>query len=300
MELKKQKGNFEVVVIDDASIDNTKEVVINCAENLTYNLVYIKLKYQVGLPCARNVGLNQSNYNIIGYLDDDCLPIYRDLLKRAYSWLTQGNKSIIGVGGPVYSKPNKTSLNNNRFKLSKIFEFLEFLYYKRLKLTYVSSVSGGNCFFKKEFVEMCDGFDPNFDGNYYREETDLCIRIRKYGKLVSDPKMSVNHLQINYGGCRKDYSKFYSNIFENTIFLLLKNKKLTIEVVFDTIKHFLGFMYNFTTGSLEKLMKKNRLNLLISIIQGICKGFEKALRKKKIYSYIIDEKLEFYKPEIKR
>lgn len=295
LELKKQEGIFEVIVIDDASLDNTKEMVINCAKNLNYNLIYIKLKYQVGLPSARNVGLSQSSYKIIGYLDDDCLPLCKDLFKRAYYWLTQDEQKVIGVGGPVYSRSNKPNLNKFKLNLRNFYNFLELFYYKRLNLAYVNSIPGGNCFFRKDLVKKCGGFDPNFGGNYYREETDLCMRISKFGKLVSDPKMPVNHLQINYGGCRKEYSEFYSNVFENTILLIMKNKRLTIEVFLDTYKHFLGFIYSFTSGSRKRLIKTSRSKLLFSMLHGICKGFKKSFRKREKDSYNIEEKLKFNK-----
>ncbi len=273
-----QHGKFEVVIVDDASIDNTEEIVKDKSKDLNFGLTYIKLKYQIGLPSARNVGLKFAKYDFIGYLDDDCIPIRKDLLSRAYKWLSLNNEGIVGVGGPVYrqydsseSVESKSSIINffHPSRWIKLFlTIIDTISYNPKELTFTNSIPGGNCFFNKRIVLKCGGFDPIYGGNFYREETDLCIRIKRYGKLVFDPKMPVNHLFIDYGGCRRSIDKLYSNIFTNTILLILKNKKILLEVILDIVKHSIGFIYSFMIGKDQVKRVKLIKSLLISFKLG--------------------------------
>lgn len=107
------------------------------------------------MPTIRNIGIKYNKYKFIGFLDDDCLPIKSDLLKRAYIWLSAKHKNIIGVGGPVYirsNKPTQLSLNHfqNLLNFNIILQLIKNkLFYNKTKLSYVSYLAGGNCFFKK-------------------------------------------------------------------------------------------------------------------------------------------------------
>jgi len=252
------------------------------ALKLNYKLIYVKLKYQIGLPSSRNVGLRYSHYDYIGYLDDDCLPIRNDLIMRAYRWLSLKSEKIVGVGGPVYSRSNDfyTNIPNlnlkNILKITPIFNYIlnmiETFYYKPRKLSKTKFLPGGNCFFNKKVLEKCNGFNPKYDGNYYREESDLCYRARKFGYLISDEKMPVNHLQVNYGGCRRRSDELYENIFSNTILLILENKRISLPVILDTFKHFISLMGLFVKGFDELFNPINRINLLKSIIKGLKQG----------------------------
>lgn len=293
--LNDQQGNFEVIIVDDASIDDTRKKVKNLSSKLNYNLIYVRSKHQLGLPAARNVGINYSNYKIIGFLDDDCIPINKTLLMRAIRWLNLKNSNIIGVGGPVYTRTTVPTLSIPKIRgIKSCIENIEILIYKPLILRFANTLRGGNLFLKKELVEICGKFDTNFDGNYYREDTDLCMNMKKYGNLVSDPKMPVNHLNVNYGGCRRNISEFYSNVLSNTTLLVMKHKKILIEVFLDTFLHILTFLTRFITGKEDDGTKIKRIKTLFSIIQGIIIGLKKYFsNNKEDKEIIIEEVIKF-------
>ncbi len=246
-----------------------------------------------------------SNYKYVGFIDDDCYPIRNDFLERAYKWLTSKKYRIVGVGGPIYVRSDKTVFFKSKMKGIKSFlnirllgglfmEILETQNYKLEKLTFVNKIQGGSCFFNREILEIFGGFDQRFDGNYIREDTDVSMSIRKHGLLLSDPKMPVNHLHIQYGGCRRSADEFYSNFLSNTIFLILKHKRITIEIIIITLFDLLGLFKILLTGLDHDGFKINRFYFLKSMIYGIVQGFKKYFNpKKKISQAIIIEKKEY-------
>ncbi|MFX1385397.1 MAG: glycosyltransferase family 2 protein, partial [Promethearchaeota archaeon] len=246
---------------------------------------------------ARNIGIRHSRYDYIGFLDDDCIPIRKDLLLRAYTWLKSRKNEIIGVGGPIYD--NSLEYKSKKFKLidllnlKKIPEFIQSLIYKPNKLSYANTIPGGNCFFRKKIVLECGGFDPSYDGNYYREESDLCRKIKKYGRIISDPCMPVNHLQVKFGGCRRTFTELYYYIFSNTVLLYLKHKKISIEVFLDTLKHLFIFLYILVSGTNNNSTKIKRTQMIKSFVNGFSNGIYKYFKKSKDTDIEITEKLEF-------
>jgi len=261
LELNKQKGHFEVIVIDDASQDNTELAITSIIDKLKYQLKYIRLIRHIGLPSARNVGIRNSNYKIIGFLDDDCIPIRDDLFTVAYKWLSLKNPKIVGVGGPAYIRSNTPD--------------------KKYKLGFVNTLPGGNSFFIKEYIDKVGGYDPNFDGNYFREDTDICMSLKKYGKLLFNPKMPVNHLLVTFGGCRKDFYYFYSNLISNTILLTLKHRKIYIETIMDSYYHLKNFFKILIKNGSKDIFPIKIIYVLKLLIRSFFSGIKKYLILKK-------------------
>lgn len=65
----------EVIVIDNNSLDDTAEVVLDCIDQLKghVNLRYV-FEPRQGLSVARNTGIEEASAPIIAFLDDDALP----------------------------------------------------------------------------------------------------------------------------------------------------------------------------------------------------------------------------------
>lgn len=289
--------------MDDASEESTKKIVENCISRISYDLKYIKMKKQVGLPSARNVGIKNSNYEFIGFLDDDCIPIRKDLIKRACRWLLSRNQKIVGVGGPIYfrsTEPYKvSSLKFKDFlKFKKFFKLfvkrIDNYFFNRQKLMFVDVIPGGNSFFKKKYIELCNGYNPSYDGNFYAEETDFCLKIRKFGNLISDPKMPVNHLQVSYGGCRQKIEIYYQNLFSNIILLILNHKRIYFEVLIDIFRHIFYVFKMILIGMDNDSQKINKIRLVKLLIYSIVDGIKKYyFQNKNHFQILIEESIEF-------
>jgi O-antigen biosynthesis protein len=67
--LKQSYSNFELIISDDGSTDNTEEVVYRLSFS-DYRIKYIKNEH-AGVSRARNIGLEHSAGQLIAYLDSD-------------------------------------------------------------------------------------------------------------------------------------------------------------------------------------------------------------------------------------
>jgi GT2 family glycosyltransferase len=67
----------------------------------------------------------------------------------------------------------------------------------------IASFIGCNHSVRRERIVSLGGYDENYIGWAYREDTDAAIRIWKAGgTIVYDPKASLEHLAAPQGGCR--------------------------------------------------------------------------------------------------
>lgn len=68
--LEQSFEDWELIIVDDASSDNTEEIVQNYIKNDS-RLSYIRHDMNMGGSAARNSGIGKSNGNFIALLDDD-------------------------------------------------------------------------------------------------------------------------------------------------------------------------------------------------------------------------------------
>lgn len=66
----RNKFSYEVLVVDNASTDHTKDVVMQMAEKLSCPVRYV-LESQPGVSFARNRGVEETKSNWIAFFDDD-------------------------------------------------------------------------------------------------------------------------------------------------------------------------------------------------------------------------------------
>ena len=71
--LTQQYYNYELIIIDDGSSDNTENLIKEkySKEIDSGKIIYKKLTQNAGVCNARNIGLATAKYPWIGYLDSD-------------------------------------------------------------------------------------------------------------------------------------------------------------------------------------------------------------------------------------
>jgi len=185
---------YEIVVVDNNSTDNTREVVRDFEERASHQIKYI-LETTQGLSAARNTGIQQSSGPIISFIDDDA--------EAAPDWLAtvveafNQHPDAWGVGGntfAIWDAERPSWLTD---------DFLPDLSIQdrgpiKLKLPRQQHLLGTNSSFRREvFAEI--GYFPTDLGRVGKnllagEEAELCRRIHLHGKsMYHIPNVVVYH-----------------------------------------------------------------------------------------------------------
>ena len=150
--------NFEVVVVDNASHDRTREVVEARLGDPRLKYVYEPIK---GLSVARNTGATASRSAILAYLDDDAIatPHWLQHLYDAYQQnvklaIAGGKVTLLWVDGmaPPAWLSDGLAGNLGAYDLGDAIVYVD-----RPGLT----PRGLNYSVRREFLEQIGGFDPN-------------------------------------------------------------------------------------------------------------------------------------------
>lgn len=181
----------EIIVVDSSANDESEQVVA-----LHPEVIGVRLRGQSNnMPQARNEGIAASSGDIIAFLDDDSMvkPGWLEALLNAYS-----DQMVGAAGGRVISMPEPYC--NEAWGQPYLFVSSS----GRVKGKGVGLVSinqvevdhlvGCNMSFRREALELAGGFDPNYTLSNLREETDLCLRVKRAGwHVVFNPEMAVVH-----------------------------------------------------------------------------------------------------------
>jgi glycosyltransferase involved in cell wall biosynthesis len=139
------------------------------------------------IPHAMNVGLASASRGRVLFLDDDCVP--RQGLVGAH--IESGRNAALVAGqvlqpGQLATVPLEGKFAFNSSESAWIEEFM-----------------GGNFSIDRVVALALRGFDENFIGAAYRFEAEFAARyVARHGKILFEPKASIDHLAIGAGGTR--------------------------------------------------------------------------------------------------
>ncbi|OGO37442.1 MAG: hypothetical protein A2W35_16290 [Chloroflexi bacterium RBG_16_57_11] len=184
-------ADYEVVVVDNRSTDNTREVVKDFEKRMK-NLRYC-YEEQLGIANARNRGWKEASGDYIAYLDDDGTPP-PDWLCIAAEVIRLHSPDLFG--GPFY--PSYAGLKPAWFKD----EYGTFTLGDEARVLVSSGeyLSGGNLFVRRRLLEQMGGFDPGLgmQGKQigYGEETAFIRRMRREKpetQIFYEPRLYIHH-----------------------------------------------------------------------------------------------------------
>lgn len=107
--LKNNQTNYEILVINDCSTDNT----LNIAQEIAAKNSHIHVltpPYNLGLPGARNFGLKHAKGEYIAFLDGDDF-IAHDYIENIFDVIERENSDIIRLNYYLYRSPKRLKLN---------------------------------------------------------------------------------------------------------------------------------------------------------------------------------------------
>ena len=179
--LASDRGNFEVIVVDDGSADETARI----AESFQDSRVRVLSSGRsIGAGACRNIGARAARGALLFFLDADCV--------ADPNWLRVGcelfaDDTVHGVEGAVYYAEKQPVLQD-KIPINPLYN-----------LRCVDPINGmggdfaaGNVAYRATIFAAVGGFDVmRFrDG---REDTDLGLRVADKGAVLFEPRMRVVH-----------------------------------------------------------------------------------------------------------
>lgn len=102
--LKQEFKEYEFLIIDDGSSDNTEEVIADFSDN---RIKYVKLPHQ-GKPAIINWGIENSKYDLIFHMDSDDIAHPQLLREQVALHSNSPNNSWIGCNYAVFTENSYT------------------------------------------------------------------------------------------------------------------------------------------------------------------------------------------------
>jgi glycosyltransferase involved in cell wall biosynthesis len=170
--------NIEVIFVAERSRELYEKVKTYAEEKGIPNMVAVFNDGEPGQSPARNLGIEHTNGDIIGFVDDDVV-LFPDWGEEMVS--TYENDSVIGVTGPAFplwEDESMTWLPEEFYWITSCTAFAGWS-----ELMAVRTAGGMNMSFRREAFSYCR-FSQDF-GHIGQEQ-------RKVGPVVDDAEFSIN------------------------------------------------------------------------------------------------------------
>src|SRR5438067_9268877 len=160
--------NYEVILVDDGSTDNTAQVAAQYP-----NVRYIH-QSNLGLSHARNAGAAAATGEVFAYTDSDCMAD-PDWLYYLVGTLVSGEYA--GVGGPNMSPPAQNAIQ------ACVAAAPGGPSHVLLTDTVAEHIPGCNMAFYRWAFEQVGGFDPEYHAA--GDDVDFCWRLQQSGCVIA-------------------------------------------------------------------------------------------------------------------
>jgi len=180
--LNQDYDNYEIIVVNDGSVDGTESVCRGYGDKI----VYFRNKVNLGVAGARNRGFSLSRGDYVAYTDSDCV--------AEKNWLSAlvryalDNK-VEALGGAVLTPGDLGFFARCVGTLHKPAAILQ-------SENIAKDIPTANALFSKSLYSETKGFDETF--RVSNEDTDLLIRMQLKGRDIHyEPRAKVYHYHKN-------------------------------------------------------------------------------------------------------
>ncbi len=165
------REKIEVIVIDNGSVDRTKEIALAHGARFFFNS-------EMNVSGLRNLGAENARHDILAFVDADCL-VHSNWLKSASAYFSDSGTAV--WGSPPVLPEDPTWVQKAWFNVRK----------KQDMIQDVEWLESMNLFIRKEDFDRINGFNRKLETC---EDVDLCYRAQKLGRIISDNRIGVIHL----------------------------------------------------------------------------------------------------------
>lgn len=234
---KTRNITFEIIVVDNASIDNSVEDIKTAFPEVTL----IANKKNVGFGRANNIGMQAAKGDHFFLLNTDAYLI-NNAIEILFNFMEEKENASVGIaGGHMFRENGNNCISSANFPNFKLFvkgSFWKHFYKKTFYLSevrkavqpreskpyHVDYVSGADFFIRRSVVDEIGGFNKRFF--LYYEETELCLRLTR--KIKDSKVMIVPNAHVVHIGQGSDESGVKSRKFK-MVFLKSKATYFSIQ-----------------------------------------------------------------------
>lgn len=197
--LKQNYSNFELVLVNDGSSDETLKIMERFqAENSNIKIVDVKTNeaFWGNKKYALTLGIKAASNDFLVFTDADCKPNSENWLAHMSSKFSNQKAIVLGYG--AYAK-KRFSLLNQLIRFETVLTAIQYFSFARLKMPYMGV--GRNMAYRKELFFINNGFNGHMaiksgDDDLFINEvadalnTEICISKESF--TISEPKTTFN------------------------------------------------------------------------------------------------------------
>lgn len=244
--------DFEILIIDDGSTDNTREII----ESYTDKRIICLKQENAGPAAARNKGLEQAKGEYIAFLDADDMWT-PDKLETQIKCFSENNKLCL-----VFSALQLINENREVFHIKKHKKYSNDELLKQLLTDYPENIPlPSTVMLKKSYLDETGFFNPKL---YTGEDFDLWLRLILKGEfcyidepltLRYKPKTSLTN-SIDYSVTEKCHKEVLDRFFatENLDKKILKLKNRAYSFIYYDVSR-LYFYRDRKNAPMDKVLK---------------------------------------------
>lgn len=287
--------NFEVIVVNGPSTDNTEEVLERYGRAIRTDTCPV-----VNLCVSRNIGVKDAAGEIIAFIDDDAVPQDVRWIENAVKYFENEKVGVVGgcvlhLGGEIEFRYGCFDIwgNNNGIQDYPVI-------YDDPKGEKFSGGEGCNIFFRMKAVIEAGGFDEYFE--YFLDESDLSMRIIQNGYTCRyGENMTVIHEAAGGANRKSEFHKNWFVICKSQGYFVLKasehtgkTRKEREDAARDSVKQWLRDMKWLLDN--KKISKEDYTEFVDGINNGIEQGIKDAKNTERKIDFSIKQDTTKFKP----
>ena len=206
--LSQDYENWEIIIIDDCSTDNTKNIVKDFTED--ERIKYYLVNKQKNISAVRNIALGYSQGQYIAVLDSDDMWCDNTKLSKQVNFFKE-NPEYVVVGSSAIA------INEENKEIDKILKPVTDKEIRDIFLTKNPFMHSSVVFNRKIVYEV----GKYNEGISYGEDFDLFLRLGKVGKLYNLPNFFIKYRIHEGNEASKHTFKAIFDVFK----IINKNRK---------------------------------------------------------------------------